>query len=242
MDAHILAVDDDPLHARLLAFLFADAGFAISTLTDPRALAPFLGAHAVDLVLLAVAPPRCDGLALCAALRRAHPDTPVILIGARATSAELVRGFNQGADDYLAKPYEAAELLARVGAVLRRYRRTDRAAVGALVRVGQASLDLGRLSFTAGAGPAVVVTPTEMRLLECLMRNADAVIPRERLIRETWGYESENADNRIDVHIRRLRRKIEAQPGERELIRTVRGVGYSFRGARGGHGDTRETG
>jgi two-component system, OmpR family, response regulator RegX3 len=242
MDGHILVVDDDPLHGRLLSFLFADAGFEISTLTDPRALGAFLRTHAIDLILLEVKLPYQDGLSLCAELRREHSDTPVILMSAHATSTDLVRGFNQGADDYLAKPYEAAELLARVGAVLRRYRRTDRAAVGALVRVGQASLDLGRLSFTAGGGPAVVVTPTEMRLLECLMRNADAVIPRERLIRETWGYESENADNRIDVHIRRLRRKIEAQPGERELIRTVRGVGYSFRGARGGHGDTRETG
>jgi DNA-binding response OmpR family regulator len=77
-----------------------------------------------------------------------------------------------------------------------------------------------------------------MRLLECLMRNANAVIPREKLIQQTWGYESENADNRIDVHIRRLRHKIEAHPKDRNLIRTVRGVGYTFHGD---HGEARDT-
>ena len=94
------------------------------------------------------------------------------------------------------------------------------------------------ISFTASSGRAVVITPTEMRLLECLMRNANAVIPREKLIAETWGYESENADNRIDVHIRRLRHKIEAHPTDRDLIRTVRGVGYAFQGEAGGRRDS----
>jgi two-component system response regulator RegX3 len=238
MDTHILVVDDDPLHGRLLTFILADAGFATSTLADPRALDAVLRAQAIDLILLAVKLPYRDGLSTCAELRREHSDTPVILMGERGTTADLVRGFNQGADDYITTPYEAAELLARVRAVLRRYRRVDRAAIGALVRVGKASLDLGRLSFTASSGHAVVITPTEMRLLECLMRNANAVIPREKLIQQTWGYESENADNRIDVHIRRLRRKIEAHPKDRNLIRTVRGVGYTFHGD---HGEARDT-
>ncbi len=241
MGTHILAVDDDPLHGRLLSFLFADAGFAISTLADPRALEASLRQRAVDLILLAVKLPYIDGLSLCAELRASHPDTPVILIGERGTSADLVRGFNQGADDYVITPYEAAELLARVRAVLRRYRRVDRAAIGAMVRVGKTSLDLGRLSFTAASGHAVTITPTEMRLLECLMRNANAVIPRETLIAQTWGYESENADNRIDVHIRRLRHKIETHPKDRNLIRTVRGVGYTFHADHGDHGAARDS-
>ena len=230
---HILVVEDDPLHSELLAFLLPDAGYAAVTLADPQAIGPYLRDHATDLVLLGGATPAVDGFGLCAALRRDHPDMPVILLSERGTTADLVRGFNQGADDYIVKPYEAAELLARVGAVLRRYRRVERSHVGALVRVGKTSLDLGRLSFTASSGRAVVITPTEMRLLECLMRNANAVIPRQKLIEQMWGYESENADNRIDVHIRRLRHKIEAHPKDRDLIRTVRGVGYSFQGERG---------
>jgi two-component system response regulator RegX3 len=232
MKAHILVIDDDPLHSKLLSFLLADAEYETSALADPRGLAAFLREHAVDLILLEAKLPYQDGLSLCAQLRREHSDTPVILMSERGTTADLVRGFNQGADDYVTKPYEAAELLARVQAVLRRYRRVDRAVVGAMVKVGKTSLDLGRLSFTAGSGHAVLVTPTEMRLLECLMRNANAVIPREKLIEQTWGYDSENADNRIDVHIRRLRQKIEAHPKDRNLIRTVRGVGYAFHGER----------
>jgi two-component system, OmpR family, response regulator RegX3 len=225
---HILIINDDPLHARLLSFLCADADYAVSTLADPRGVGPFLHQHAIDLILLAVKLPYIDGLSLCAQLRREHSDTPVILMSERGTTADLVRGFNQGADDYVTTPYEAAELLARIQAVLRRYRRVDRSVTSAMVQVGKTRLDLGRLSFTASSGTSVLITPTEMRLLECLMRNANAVIPRETLIEQTWGYDSDNADNRIDVHIRRLRHKIEAHPKDRHLIRTVRGVGYSF--------------
>lgn len=230
MKTHILIVDEDPLHCKLLSFLLTDAGHEASILGDQRGIDPFLREHAVDLILLGVMLPSVNGFTMCAQLRQAHSDTPIILLSERCTTTDLVRGFNQGADDYVTKPYEAAELLARVQAVLRRYRRVERNHFGALVKVGKTSLDLGRLSFTASSGRAVVITPTEMRILECLMRNANAVIPREKLIEQTWGYDSENADNRIDVHIRRLRHKIEAHPKDRRLIRTVRGVGYAFQG------------
>lgn len=230
MDGHILIVDDDPQHANLLAFLLADAGHRPATLADPRAIAAFLRDHAVDLVLLGAAPTADPGFEVCARLRADHPDTPIVLLAGRGTAADVVRGLNQGADDCIVKPYEVAELLARVAAVLRRYRHLERGDAGTLVRAGGASLDLGRLSFSADpSGPPVVVTPTEMRLLECLMRSPNTVVPREKLIWETWGYESDNADNRIDVHIRRLRRKIGAHPKGRDLILTVRGVGYAFR-------------
>src|SRR6202022_4501263 len=129
------------------------------------------------------------------------------------------------------RPYDPAVLLARIQAVLRRYHRQERHADGVLVTVGGTQLDLGRLTFTTAAGREVLITPTEMRLLECLMRNAHMVITREKLIAQTWGYESENADNRIDVYMRRLRQKIEAHPKESALIRTIRGVGYVYDGA-----------
>jgi DNA-binding response OmpR family regulator len=179
---------------------------------------------------MAVSLPYQDGFSLCAQVKRQHPDTPIILVGARGTTADLVKGFGQGADDFITRPYEAAELLARVQAVLRRYRRAERNLYGVLVKVGGTSLDLGRLTFTTPSGQAVLVTPTEMRLLECLMRNAHAVIPRERLIEQTWGYDGEGGDNRVDVYIRRLRHKIEAHPKDRDLIRTVRGIGYIYEG------------
>ena len=230
MSMHILVVDDDPLHTKMLDYLLAGQGYAVTLVADPRALPDALRRHPVDLALLATALPYQDGFALCAQLKRAHPDTPVVLVGTGGAIAQLLRGFAQGADDYVARPYEPAELLARVQAVLRRYRRAERNLYGVLVKVGGTSLDIGRLTFTTPTGNAVLVTPTEMRILECLMRNAHQVVTREKLIEQTWGYDSESADNRVDVYIRRLRQKIEAHPKDRHLIRTIRGVGYVYEG------------
>ena len=228
--AHILVVDDDPLHTQLLTFLLEGHGYAAAVLDDPRAVPEALRTRPADLVLSEVALPYQDGFALCAQLKRAHPDLPLVFLSARRETRDLVRGFAQGADDYVTRPYEPAELLARLQAVLRRYARSERHRYGVEVRVGGTRLDLGRLTFTAASGASVLVTPTEMRLLECLMRNAHAVITRETLIERTWGYDSESADNRVDVYIRRLRHKIEAEPKGRQLIRTIRGVGYVYEG------------
>jgi two-component system, OmpR family, response regulator RegX3 len=233
MQTHILVVDDDALHTKLLTFLLGDHGYAVSTVDDPRAVLPALHQQPVDLILTEVALPYQDGFSLCAQLKRTHADIPVVICSARRETHDLVKGFAQGADDYVTRPYEPAELLARVQAVLRRYRRVERNRYGVLVKVGGTSLDLGRLTFTTPTGHAVLVTPTEMRILECLMRNAHAVITREQLIEQTWGYDSESADNRVDVYIRRLRHKIEAHPKDRNLIRTIRGVGYVYEGAEG---------
>lgn len=228
MKTHILIIDDDPLHRKLLSFIISDAGYEASVLSDRRTMNAYLQQNTVDLVLLDLSLPFGSGLGLCAQLRRDYSDIPVILMSERVGTADLVKGFNQGADDYITRPYEPAELLARAQAVLRRYRHVERHSFGALVRVGETSLDLGRLCFTAASGHSVIVTPTEMRILECLMRSADSVISREKLIVETWGYDSDSADNRVDVYIRRLRRKIETNPKDRNLIRTVRGIGYLF--------------
>jgi DNA-binding response OmpR family regulator len=230
MQTQILVVDDDPLHTKMLTFLLQEHGYAVAVVDDPRAVAEALRRVPADLILTEVALPYQDGFALCAQLKRQHPDTPVVILSDRRETQDLVKGFAQGADDYVGRPYEPAELLARVQAVLRRYRRAERHLYGVLVKVGGTSLDMGRLTFTTPTGHAVLVTPTEMRILECLMRNAHAVIRREQLIEQTWGYDSESADNRVDVYIRRLRHKIEAHPKDRNLIRTIRGVGYVYEG------------
>jgi two-component system response regulator RegX3 len=214
----------------MLGFLLEEHGYTVTAVDDPRAVPLALRQQAVDLVLLEVALPYQDGFSLCAQLKRAHADTPVVILSGRRETHDLVKGFGQGADDYITRPYEPAELLARVQAVLRLYRRAERNLYGVLVKVGGTSLDLGRLTFTTPTGHAVLVTPTEMRILECLMRNAHAVITREKLIEQTWGYDTESADNRVDVYIRRLRHKIEAHPKDRHLIRTIRGVGYVYEG------------
>ncbi len=230
--AHILIVEDDPLLTKLLAFVLADAGYRTTALADSAAALHLLADETIHLALLDIGLPGVDGLALCSAIRHAHPDLPVIFLSGRAVLADKVAGFNSGADDYLAKPFEPQELLARIRAVLRRHQRAERNVYGLTIRVGDAVLDLQELGFTVPGRESVVLTPTEMKILECLMRNANAVIARETLIERTWGYDYEGTDNRVPVYIRRLRKKVEADPGNPIYLHTVRDVGYTFRPGR----------
>jgi two-component system response regulator RegX3 len=232
MKTHILMVEDDPFMSKMIVFLLNDAGYETTTLSDPRAVGPFLKENAVDLILLDVMLPYMDGFTLCTQLRREHPDVPVVFLSARGMVNDKVDGFGHGADDYIAKPFEPTELLARIQAVLRRYRRAERNLFGMVIKVGDTALDLGELQFTAPQRRPVLLTPTEMKILECLMRNANAVISRETLIERTWGYDYEGGSNRVDVYIRRLRKKIEKDPDDPLFIHTVRGLGYVFRDGR----------
>lgn len=229
MSARILLIDDDLLVGKLLTFLLADAGYTMTMLPDPRRAAEFLDDTPVDLVLLDIVLPHVDGFTVAKELRRTHPNIPIIFLSARAQVSEKVEGFAHGADDYIAKPFEPTELLARIQAVLRRYQRAERNVYGSVIKVGDASLDLGTLVFSTPNRPSAFLTPTEMKILECLMRHANSVIPREALIERTWGYECDGFGNRVDVYIRRLRAKIEPNPGGPAFIHTVRGVGYLFR-------------
>ncbi len=229
MNNHILLIDDDALVGKLLTFLLTDAGYSITVLADPRSARAFLHDNPVDLVLLAITLPHIDGYAVAKQLRDAHPDIPIVFLSGRAQVSDKVEGFEHGADDYVSKPFEPTELLARVQAVLRRYQRAERNVYGSVIKVGEARLDLGELEFTAPNHPPVFLTPTEMKVLECLMRNANAVITREALIERTWGYDCDDFGNRVDVYIRRVRAKIEANPADPAFIHTVRGIGYMFR-------------
>ena len=229
MSAHLLLLEPDPLVAKMLRFLLGDSGYRTTTLPDPRGALPLLAEHPVDLILLNATLPHIDGFTLCTALRRAHPDVPVIFLSARCVVADRVAGLQAGADDYLAKPCEPAELLARVQAVLRRYRRAELQPFRLRHQGGDAALDLSEMQFIGEGRRPVALTPTEMKILECLMRNAGAVIAREALIERTWGCDFEGVTNRVDVYIRRLRQKIEAEPGNPAFLRTVRDMGYTFR-------------
>ena len=229
MKAHILIVDDDPFLSKMLVFVLTDSGYQASAIPDPDAALRFLDEQSVNLVLLDVMLPRTDGLALCTAIQRRHPEVPVIFLSGRGALSDKVEGFNRGADDYLAKPFEPMELLARIQAVLRRHRRAERNVFGMTIKVGQAALDMQELRFVTPQREPVVLTPTEMAILECLMRNANAVISRETLIVRTWGYDFDGAGNRINVYIGRLRQKIEIDPVDPIYIQTIRGLGYVFR-------------
>jgi len=232
MSGHILLVDDDALIGKLLTFLLDNAGYTITALADPRHACAFVQDNPVDLVLLDITLPHVDGYTVAEELRREHPDIPIIFLSARAQVSDKVAGFDHGADDYVAKPFEPTELLVRIEAVLRRYHRTGPHISGASITVGDTALDLSELQFSLPGHPPISLTPTEMKILECLMRNANAVITREALIERTWGFVCDDFGNRVDVYIRRVRAKIESDPGDPAFIHTVRGIGYIFRAAK----------
>jgi DNA-binding response OmpR family regulator len=232
MKTHVLLVDDDALAAKLVDFMLTDAGYANYTLADPRQVGDYLREYPIDLILLDIMLPHMDGYAIAKQVRREYPDIPIIFLSARGMVSDKVAGFAQGADDYVAKPFEPTELLARIQAVLRRYRRAERNVFGTVIRVGETALDLGELRFSGPKRRPAILTPTEMKLLECLMRNANAVISRETLIERTWGHDYDGFGNRVDVYIRRIRNKIEEDPSSPSYIHTVRGMGYVFREAK----------
>ncbi len=230
-DAEILIVDASA-GATVTAFLLREHGYRVRMVDDPRAAIPLVRDGAVDLILTDTALPYIDGFGLCVALRREQIEVPVIFVSGRDGMADRLRAFESGADDFIATPYHPTVLLARIGAVLRRGKRAAGAEPGSVVNVGKTSLDIGRAQFHPPNGPVAVLTPTETRILECLMRNAHATIARGRLMALTGGADGSGGSNRIDVYIRRLRRKIEAAPGAPIFIQTIRGVGFSFRDGR----------
>jgi DNA-binding response OmpR family regulator len=227
----MLIVEDDPFLAKMLRYLLAEAGYGTTTLADPRQVLPWIADHRVNLVLLDVKMPHLDGFSLAGRVRQQYPNVPVIFLTACSLMTDKARGFEHGADDYLTKPFEPAELLARIQAVLRRYSHVAWHHDGAVIRVGRAMLDLSKLQFTAAGRPPVILTPTEMKILESLMRRAGETVTHEQLLMDVWGEETGDADNRVDVSIRRLRMKIEANPGAPRYIRTVRRAGFVFRDA-----------
>src|SRR5208283_1137380 len=176
-----------------------------------------------DVILLDIMLPLLDGLSVLRKLRAARLQTPVIIVSARDAGADIVQGLDSGADDYLTKPFELNILLARLRAVARR----APAAQPADLTFGDLRLNPSTYQMHRGAR-TVSLTRTEYVLLEALIRRAGMVVPREVLIEEGWGMESDVSDANLYFFVRSLRSKI-TQPGEAELLHTVRGVGYSIR-------------
>ena len=177
----------------------------------------------LDVILLDVMLPRMDGLSVLRRLREARLHTPVIIVSARDAGPDIVLGLDSGADDYLTKPFELNILLARVRAVARRAPAPQHADLA----FGDLRLNAGTYQMRRGSR-TVSLTRTEFALLETLIRRAGMVVPREVLIEQGWGGESDVSDANLYFFVRALRSKI-TQPGEPELLHTVRGVGYSLR-------------
>ena len=229
MTARILLVEDDPLIIDALTELLASEGYAVDAVrTQAEAIARIgssSGAFGYQLALLDISLAQGNGFAVCAAIKQAHRDVPVIFLTASDDEINTVTGLNMGADDYVAKPFRPRELMARIGAALRRSQPAHRT-----VRLGSIVIDPDRAHVERN-GAEIVLSALEYRLLLLFAQNPGKLITREAIRDALWddagAYIEENT---LSVYIKRLRNKIEDDPSAPRLIETVRGLGYRSRG------------
>ncbi len=219
----ILVVEDDAKTARFLKQGLEEEGHAIDLAADGDEGA-FLGhLNQYDLVVLDVQLPRRNGLQLATEFRREGIETPILMLTARDSTPDIIRGLDAGADDYLTKPFDFDELLARVNALTRR---VAGAGVGGLLRYDDLSLDRLKRQVRRG-GRLIDLSPREFRLLEFFLLHPEEVITRVQLLQKVWGMSFDPETNVVDAHISNLRKKLEHVGGR--LIQTVRGAGYALR-------------
>jgi len=222
----ILVIDDEENIRELIRFNLENAGFAVKLAVDGQEGLDRLD-ETIDLVVLDLMLPVIDGLSVCRQIRsdEKFKRLPIIMLTARSEEIDRILGLEMGADDYLTKPFSPRELIARINAILRRVNVSDQEETGnekMLIKYGEMELNLQ--SYEARkAGRLLTLTPKEFELLRFLLINAGKVLTRDLLLERIWGYEYAGDTRTVDVHIRRLRKKI----GE-EYIDTVRGVGYKF--------------
>ncbi len=220
----VLVVEDEESFSEALSFLLAKEGFEVElAASGPQALAAYDRSGA-DLVLLDLMLPGLSGLEVCRELR-GRGDVPVIMVTAKDSEIDKVVGLEIGADDYVTKPFSSRELLARVRAVLRRRGRGEDAAD--TLEGGPVRIDVERHVVTV-AGEQVSMPLKEFELLEVLLRSAGRVLTREQLINRVWGSDYYGDTKTLDVHVKRLRAKIEPDPAQPKHLVTIRGVGYRF--------------
>ena len=222
MDATILLVEDDPSIREVTAIGLRNAGFTVVTAIDGREGLDRFRAAPIDLVLLDVMLPRLDGLEVCREIRRTST-VPIVMLTARADTIDVVVGLEAGADDYVKKPFEVPELVARLRAALRRAGRGPEDAER--LHLGALSIDVAGRTVERD-GRDIPLTRTEFDLLAELTRHAGQVMTRDVLLDRIWGYDYLGDSRLVDVAIQRLRAKVERDPSAPELILTVRGAGY----------------
>lgn len=219
----VLLVDDEPDILTGLSAVLKSAGYRVATAGDgAEALAQF-AATGPAVVVLDLMLPVMDGLEVCRELRR-RSDVPILMLTARDDSIDKILGLELGADDYVTKPFNSRELVARIRTILRRTNR-EYAGTALTLAGGRVQISLSAQSVAVAGEPATL-TPTEFALLVHLARHPGRVFSREELLEQVWGYDFPGDLRTVDVHIRRLRQKIEANPADPTLIRTRFGVGY----------------
>ncbi len=233
--AHILVVDDHPDIRQSLAAYLTRQGMAVTTAADAGEAGALLARHRFDLIVLDVMMPGEDGLSLCRRIVGTIA-TPVILLTAMHTSADKVAGLESGADDYIVKPFDPPELVARIHSVLRRWRRTSEAAPPAADAVGRYAfddwvLDIERHELADRCGRVVALSTAEYRLLRVLVEHPGTVLSRDRLLDLIGSGDALTFDRSIDSQVSRLRKKLEPDPRHPGLLKTVWGNGYLFAAA-----------
>ncbi|APT91818.1 XRE family transcriptional regulator [Corynebacterium phocae] len=225
----ILIVEDEESLADPLAFLLRKEGFEPIVALDGTAALREFDANDIDIVLLDLMLPGMSGTDVCKQIRT-RSQVPIIMVTARDSEIDKVVGLELGADDYVTKPYSSRELIARIRAVLRRGGETPadaESAAGQILEGGRVRMDVERHTVEV-AGEAVSMPLKEFDLLEYLMRNSGRVLTRGQLIDRIWGADYVGDTKTLDVHVKRLRSKIEAEPSRPEHLVTVRGLGYKF--------------
>lgn len=228
-EKRILVVDDDENICRLLKMYLANEGFQIFVAYDGAKALEYVEKEKIDLIILDVMMPVMDGWDVCRAVRKVSA-VPIIMLTARDMLEDKLTGFEAGADDYMVKPFETKELVARVKARLREKAEEAEAPAAAqpVLSIGNLKVDLGRYQVTL-SGQVVDLKPKEIQLLHFLLQNRNMVFSREQLLEKVWGYTYYGDTRTVDVHVKRLREKLE-RPENTWQIKTVWGVGYKLEG------------
>ncbi len=224
----ILVVDDEALLVKGIRFNLENEGYTVVTGSDGEEAVEIASGGDIDLIVLDLMMPKLDGLGACRRIRE-FSDVPIIMLTAKAGDMDKLMGFEHGADDYLTKPFNILELKARIRALLRRSgsgKKKEQAEN--TLTCGHITIDRDARSAASGGVP-VELTAKEFDLIELLMRNPNRVYSRDSLLTAIWGYDSSSDIRTVDVHVRRLREKLERNPAEPEHILTKWGVGYYFK-------------
>lgn len=225
MPKRILVVDDEPSIVELIRVNLEDGGYEVGIAADGDEALERFSQEAWDLVILDLMLPGVDGIEVCRRIRK-ESQVPIIMLTAKADEIDRVLGLEMGADDYVTKPFSPRELLARVRAILRRV--PDTVVTGELIQYGRLRLNLEKRTVEID-GDRVQLTPREFDLLHLLARYPGRIFQRDYLLEQLWEYEYTGGTRTVDVHIRRLRQKLEHHPQYAEAIETVHGIGYRLR-------------
>ena len=222
----ILLVDDEKVIVKAMKFNFEREGYAVEVAYDGEEALKLAKDKTIDIIVLDLMLPKIDGLTVCQKIRD-FSDVPIIMATAKTEDMDKIMGLEYGADDYITKPFNILELKARVKAILRRTAKPQSGTTGAKVNVGTVELDYNRRTVTI-AGKTVDLTGKEFDLMDLLVANAGKVYSRESLLDLVWGYEYPGDIRTVDVHVRRLREKIEPNSAEPIYLLTKWGAGYYF--------------